>query len=78
MNEVINEKVSVMLLYDRMKGCLMPQKMRWQGKEYRFIKQSYYHRIREGKTTLHIFHVTDGMMDFRLQCNSETLHWTLE
>lgn len=78
MNEIINEKVSIMFLYDRMKGNLMPQKMRWQGKEYRFTAKSYYHRIREGRITMHIFHVTNGAMDFRLRCDGETLHWTLE
>jgi hypothetical protein len=27
---------------------------------------------------LHYFSVTDGTLDFRLQCDTDTLHWTLE
>jgi len=78
MNEMINEKVSVISSYDRMKGFVMPKKMRWQGKDYILIKLTYHHKIREGRNIQHIFHVTDGSMDFRLRLDSETLHWTLE
>lgn len=78
MNEPIHEKVSVVSLYDRMKGIVRPYKMRWQGRVYRLIKLAYYHKVRQGRTVIHVFHMTDGAMDFRLSCNSDTLHWTLE
>lgn len=78
MNEIINERVSVLFSYDRVKGVVMPRKMRWQGRDYIFVKQSYHHMVRVGRTLLHIFHVTDGATDFRLRLNTETLHFTLE
>lgn len=78
MNETINERVSVLMSYDREKNTVMPRKMRWQGRDYVFTKLSYHHRIRAGRTLLHIFHVTDGASDFRLRFDTDTLHFTLE
>jgi len=78
MHEKINEKISVITKYDRMKGTVMPIKLRWQGRDYIIEKLAYYHRIREGRNIHHIFYVSDGNMDFKLRLDSETLHWTLE
>lgn len=76
--ENINERVSIITVYNREKGTVMPFKMRWQGREYVMKKLAYHHKIREGRTILHIFHVTDGTSDFKLRLNTETLIWTLE
>lgn len=78
MHEVIQEKVSVLTAYDRMKGIVLPKKIRWQGREYCINKLGYYHKRKTGRIIFHIFDVTDGTLSFRLACNSETLHWTLE
>lgn len=78
MLENINERVSVITKYDRDSGAVMPVKMRWQAKDYLIQKLGYYHKIREGRTIQHIFHVTDGSIDFRLKHNSDTLNWILE
>lgn len=78
MNEQINEKVSVVSVYDRFKGTVLPVKMRWQGKEYTITKFGYYHKRREGRAIIHTFSVSTDSMFFKLCCNSETLHWTLE
>ena len=78
MHELINEKISVISAYNRQTGLVIPLKLHWQGRDYLIKKLSYYHRIRQGKLLLHIFHVTDGVMDFRLSLNSENLHWILE
>lgn len=78
MHELINEKVSVITVYSRETGQVIPRKIRWQGRDYLIKQLTYYHRIRQGRLLLHIFHVTDGIIDFRLSFNSETLHWKLE
>lgn len=78
MNELINEKISVITSYNRETGVVMPKKIRWQGRDYLINKLTYYHRARMGRVLLHIFHVTDGSLDFRLQFNGENLAWTLE
>lgn len=78
MNEVINEKVSVEFIYNRTTNEIMPRRMRWQGRLYTMKKLAYYHKVRQGRIIWHIFHVTDGTMDFRLRFDSDTLHWTLD
>lgn len=78
MNEVINEKISVIAKYDRIKGTVFPVKLRWQGRDYFITKLAYYHKISEGRKIHHIFHVSNNDMDFKLRLDSENLHWTLE
>lgn len=78
MNETINEKVSVILSFNRATGLVMPRKMHWQGKDYIFTKLAYHHKKKEGTVLLHVFDMTDGIMDFRLVCNTDNLHWILE
>ncbi len=78
MQEIIKEKVSVITIYDRMKGTVMPKKIRWQGKDYMIEKLGYYHKFREGRKIMHIFSVASKEMFFRLSLDSENLHWTLE
>lgn len=78
MQEIINEKISVISSYNRQTGLVMPVKICWQGRNYLIKKLNYYHRVRQGRLLLHVFHVTDGILDFRLSLNSENLHWKLE
>jgi len=78
MSEIINEKVSVISSFNKEKGLVMPRKIRWQGRDYLIKAVSYHHKVKEGKKLLHIFHVTDGSLDFRLKLDTENLHWILE
>lgn len=78
MNENVNEKVSVISSYNRENGIVFPKRMKWQGREFNFTKLPYYYKKRVGRNIIHIFHVTDGAMDFRLRLDTENLHWTLE
>jgi len=77
-NEIINEKVSTVSSYNQSNGVVMPRKIKWQGRIYIINRLNYHHKIRQGRTMLHIFHVTDGNIDFRLCFNTNNLHWTLE
>src|SRR3712207_3597061 len=77
MIEPIQEKVGVISIYDNLKRSFRPYKLRWQMREYIITKVAYYHKIREGRTIIHIFHATDGNLDFKLLFNSDTLSWTL-
>lgn len=78
MNEIIKEKVSCLTSYNRETGKVTPKKIRWQGREIIFQKCSYHHKIWQGRILLHIFHVTDGTIDYRLQLNTDTLQTVLE
>ena len=78
MHEVVNEKVSVLTRYDRERGVVEPVRVKWQGRVRNITKTGYYHKVRVGRTIQHVFHVSDGSLDYRLRCDSETLMWHLE
>ncbi|EKE14689.1 MAG: hypothetical protein ACD_12C00338G0002 [uncultured bacterium] len=78
MQEKLFEKISVILSYNSEKNTTIPYKIRWRLRDY-FIKTlAYHHKVREGRELLHIFHVTDGNLDFRIRFNTEDLNWILE
>lgn len=77
-SEVINERVSMITVYNRETGKVTPYKMRWQGRTYLIKQVAYHHKARRGRTIFHIFHVTDGTNDYKLNLDTETLQWVLE
>ncbi len=78
MLEKLFEKVSVISSYSHEKNRFILYKIRWRLRDYFIKKLAYHHKIREGRELLHIFHVTDGNLDFKLQFNTENLNWILE
>lgn len=78
MIEKINEKVTVLSLYDRDSKNIVPVKVKWQGKVYRITKLGFHHAVRVGRVLHHVFSVTAEAMFFRLNLDTETLSWTLE
>jgi len=78
MNEKINEKISVVTVFDREKRTVMPQKIKWQGRIYIIDKIGYHHKVKQGKKLLHIFSVSNNSLAFRLELDTETLFWTLQ
>ncbi|PIU36949.1 hypothetical protein CO005_02710 [Candidatus Roizmanbacteria bacterium CG_4_8_14_3_um_filter_34_9] len=78
MQEKMFEKISVIFSYNAEKNRSIPYKIRWRLRDY-FIKSlAYHHKVREGRELLHIFHVTDGNLDFKIRFNTEDLNWILE
>ncbi len=77
MHETINEKVSVITLYDRNKGIVQPIKVRWQGRVYQVSKVGYHHKTREGRVMIHVYSVVTETIAMRLELNTETMHWNL-
>ncbi len=77
MIEAINEKVSVVFIYNRDEKTAIPSLVRWQGEVRRIGKIGYHHKIREGRTVCHIFHVTDGNLAYKLKFDTDALTWTL-
>ncbi len=77
MAESIDESVSVDLLSNHLKGKAWPWVIHWRGNRYLITKVGFHHVVREGRTLLHVFSVTDGITFFKLQLNAETLLWKL-
>lgn len=78
MQEKLFEKISVIFSYNSEKNRSVPYKIRWRLRDYFIKKLAYHHKVREGRELLHIFHVTDGNLDFKLRFNTEDLNWILE
>jgi len=78
MIELLNEKVSVVTVFDRNKGEVIPRRLKWNGRIYNITKLGFHHKKKQGTTLLHIFEVTDNNMSFRLKLDTDNLHWTLE
>lgn len=74
----IDEKVSMLLAYNKETGIVKPHIMRWNKKYITFKEVTYHHLIKKGRTAIHVFHVTDGTLDFRLHFDTQTLHWKLK
>jgi hypothetical protein len=76
----INKLVSVLAVF-RDKGnqpelCL-PIKMRYQGREVVFKELGLRHPTAAGRRMVHVFDMSDGANDYRLEFDAEALTWTL-
>lgn len=77
MSEIIEEQVSVNLLFNHLKRTVVPTALYWHGRRYTITKVGLHHLLREGRTLVHVFSVTDGVNFFKLQLDTETLGWKL-
>ena len=80
MREKINEEVRVVMYYSAQKRSALPYKIIWQSREYMVGKIGYHHKVYDGKVAHHIYELVDGeeTMWFRLNFNTDNLHWVLE
>ncbi len=80
MREKINEEVSVVMYYSARKRQFLPHLVSWRGREYPIGKIGYHHKIYDGKIAHHIYELVDKdeSMWFRLDFNTDNLHWLLE
>jgi hypothetical protein len=58
-------------------NLVMPAKMRWGQKEITFAELGLRHPTAKGKRMVHVFDVSDGANDYRLEFDAEMLTWTL-
>ena len=78
MIEKVSGPVSVSLSFDSEKRSVLPKWLVWNGRLYPIVKVGLHHRQRRGRTLYHIFSVASKNLFFRLELNTETLHWRLE
>ena len=75
MIEKVNERISVITSYNRDKGEATIHKVRWNGRNYPITQMGYHHKIRAGRNILHVFHVNNSTISFKLQLDTENLTW---
>lgn len=74
---VIDKQVTVLALFAEDGRACTPLKMRYQNREYVFTEIGLVHPTQQGKRMVHVFDVSDGSNDFRLELDAERLSWRL-
>ena len=76
----LDERVEVVALFrkncDVSQICL-PHKMRYKNQEIIFNELGMRHPTSKGKRMIHVFDMSDGVNDYRLELDAEGLTWTL-
>lgn len=54
-----------------------PIRMRWRDREITFVEQGLRHPTVQGKRMIHVFHMSDGTNNYRIEFDAENLTWTL-
>ncbi|HSX09662.1 MAG TPA: hypothetical protein VLF93_05900 [Candidatus Saccharimonadales bacterium] len=78
MNLQINETIDVITIYKKLGSQTYLHKIRWKGRSYVITKIGYHHKVRQGNTLYHIFHVSTASLAFRVKHNTDNLQWILE
>lgn len=77
---LINKDVSIVAYYFHNRGRRLrcfPKAMEYNGRRVNFTETGLVHPTKKGQRTLHIFDMTDGNADYRLEFDAQQLTWTL-
>jgi len=74
----LHERIDVIVVFGRGYHPCKPIKFRRaSGREINISELGLHHPFSKGRKTVHIFDVTDGEADYRLEFDSERLVWHL-
>jgi hypothetical protein len=74
----LNERIKVIAVFsDGLNPCRPIKFRRQNGREVDITEIGLLHPNMHGRKTMHVFDVTDGQADYRLEFDSETLVWRL-
>lgn len=77
---VVEERVDVITRFatsgDPLAICF-PARMRFRGQVIEFTELGLRHPTTKGKRMIHVFDMSDGTNDYRLEFDAEGLAWTL-
>lgn len=76
----INKEVNIVAFYfknsARRLRCF-PKRMEYDGKRINFTETGLVHPTQKGQRMIHVFDMTDGVADYRLEFDAQALSWTL-
>ena len=79
--ELIDTRVEIVVVY-RTSGEILkqvwPLKMKYQGRVINFTELGLRHPTIQGKRMIHVFDMSDGTDDYRLEFDAEHLTWSLK
>ena len=77
----LNKRVSVVTTFSKdstTEGYTsFPAKMTYEGKEIVFTKLAMHYPTKHGHKVVHIYNMSDGDNDYRLEFDTESLTWWL-
>jgi hypothetical protein len=77
---LINERVEVVAVFKKTAdpGLLcFPAKMKYRNQLIEFSELGLRHPTTKGRKMIHVFDMSDGANDYRLEFDAESLTWTL-
>ena len=77
---VINERVDVITVFygnAPERTICIPKRMKYRNQEIEFTMFAMRHPTAKGKRMIHVFDVSDGANDYRLEFDAEGLTWIL-
>lgn len=77
---LINERVTVVAVYQKQgshETLCQPVKMRYKNEDISFTELGLRHPTSAGRRMIHVFDMSDGVNDYRLEFDAEGLTWTL-
>jgi hypothetical protein len=77
---LINKDVNIVAYYfknnARRLRCF-PKRMEYDGKRVDFTETGLVHPTKQGQRMIHVFDMTDGSADYRLEFDAQALSWKL-
>jgi hypothetical protein len=77
---LINKDVNIVAFYfknsARRLRCF-PKRMEYDGKRVDFTETGLVHPTQKGQRMIHVFDMTDGSADYRLEFDAQGLSWKL-
>ncbi len=79
-DNLVNERVEVIASFYKNRFAsqsAVPIKMKYKNKEIIFSELGLRHPTMKGQRMVHVFDMSDGICDYRLEFDAEGLTWTL-
>ena len=76
----MNKAVNVVAFYFKNAGQRLkcfPKRMEYEGHRVDFTETGMLHPTKKGQRAVHVFDMTDGNADYRLEFDAQNLDWTL-
>jgi hypothetical protein len=76
----LNERVDVVAVFKKrgdIATLCLPYKLRYKNVEITLTELGFRHPTQQGRRMIHVFDMSDGTNDYRLEFDAESLSWTL-
>ena len=77
---LINERVEIVAVFRKDINATLicfPAKMKYKNQLIEFSELGLRHPTTKGRKMIHVFDMSDGTNDYRLEFDAESLTWTL-